>query len=638
MTRRILTTTSALAIAALLALAGQSAAAPKITEIELGQSGVAHYTMRDTVSGPTLGFSVPESAASDIIASLVVRDPSGAVVDIQTETPGSVDAALRGTPFEQGLPRDLASLLALLIGQEVSLTRPAGTVAGTMIGVRPPVPNKSSDAAIHARALVFDGTTLVEIELAPGVRVELSDENTDRLSDVLDDLRDDTDQRHFDLTLAGTDTRDVALSYVTEAPAWKNSYRLLLDEGRLQGWATFENLSGHDWQDVALTLSTGTPIAYRSHLIEPRIIARPDLKSVASPVVRPRPSNRNSGGGVMALSMAPPAPVMAEELDTASGTVSAFDAVNSNGILRYEMPGAIDLENGRTANLMYFDTPIEPELHALYRPLENPEAVFVAVGVQPDQGLAPGMISVQDGNGFVGDAPFAGTVAKERTLLPVAAAVGAKVVRVETLSARVDGATYSADRLNVEAVRFVETTYETPLPENLAVFTVEHPVSNAKLDSTNGEVERLTHAYRITVPVTEGLARVEITETEAYEKTIDVSVSGIGRFLSDIATGRVVAPEAMVASLSRAHALLVERAGIETELRTLADRYAEMQVEQERLRKNLETGVNVELRARYSQAMEKTESRILSLLDTQDALRARMAGLDQQIEAIFLAL
>lgn len=628
-------TATVLAMTTFLTAVGQAAAAPVVTEIELGQSGVAHYTMVETVNGPSLSFTVPESAASDIIASLVVRDPSGGVVDLQTETPGSVDAALQGTPFEAGLPRDLASMLDLLIGQPVSLMRVGGTVSGTMIGVRPGV-NGSPDSARHATALIFDGSALVEVVLAPGVNVEMSPQSTQRLAQVLGGLQGGADQRRFDLTLSGSDTRDVSLSYVTEAPAWKNSYRLLLDEGRLQGWATFENLSGHDWRDVDLTLSTGTPIAYRSHLITPQRIARPDL---TSPVSEGIPSNRrNSGGGGMFTTMSP-APVIAaeEHLDSvASGTATEFEARNAGGVLRYEMPMAISLETGRTANLMYFDAPIEPKLHALYRPAQHDKAVFVAVALHPDQGLAPGIISVQNAGGFVGDTPFPGIIADQRTLLPVAAAVGAEVVQDQTVAARLNGMTYSGDRLFIDSVRFVKTTYDTPVPATLALFTVEHPGTFGELESTNGAVVRKPDGYQVSVPVKDGHARVEITETEAFEREMTISASSIGRVLSELKSEQIEAPEAMVASLRSVHALLVQQAGNEEQLKELSTQYTALQEEQQRLRKNLEVGLNEALRARYVQSMENTETRILKTLEAQDALRIVQTALKDRIEAMLL--
>jgi hypothetical protein len=58
--------------------------------------------------------------------------------------------------------------------------------------------------------------------------------------------------------------RDVFVSYISEVPVWKSTYRIILREKagahpRLQGWAIVDNTIGEDWKDVHLTLVAGAP-------------------------------------------------------------------------------------------------------------------------------------------------------------------------------------------------------------------------------------------------------------------------------------------------------------------------------------------------------------------------------------------
>ena len=49
---------------------------------------------------------------------------------------------------------------------------------------------------------------------------------------------------------AGEGKRKVQVGYVIEAPIWKTSYRLVLDDKEkpyLQGWAMVENPTDEDW-------------------------------------------------------------------------------------------------------------------------------------------------------------------------------------------------------------------------------------------------------------------------------------------------------------------------------------------------------------------------------------------------------
>src|SRR6478735_7610291 len=55
------------------------------------------------------------------------------------------------------------------------------------------------------------------------------------------------------LQLPTKDKADVVLTYVTESPSWKPSYRVVVgNQGKvmLEGWAIVDNTSGEDWKGV----------------------------------------------------------------------------------------------------------------------------------------------------------------------------------------------------------------------------------------------------------------------------------------------------------------------------------------------------------------------------------------------------
>ena len=57
------------------------------------------------------------------------------------------------------------------------------------------------------------------------------------------------------IKLPGAHPHGLRLSYVTEAPAWKPSYRVVLRDDKsvdLVGWAIVDNTSGEDWKNVRL--------------------------------------------------------------------------------------------------------------------------------------------------------------------------------------------------------------------------------------------------------------------------------------------------------------------------------------------------------------------------------------------------
>ncbi len=87
---------------------------------------------------------------------------------------------------------------------------------------------------------------------------------------------------------AGGET--LRVSYSVPTPIWKATYRVVFDTGRagqvlLQGWAAIQNTSGHDWNNVGLTLATGAPLSFGVNLTRPTYASRPDLSGdMHSPV------------------------------------------------------------------------------------------------------------------------------------------------------------------------------------------------------------------------------------------------------------------------------------------------------------------------------------------------------------------
>ena len=70
------------------------------------------------------------------------------------------------------------------------------------------------------------------------------------------------------------------ISYVTESPAWKPSYRVVLaDKGpaRLQAWAVVDNVSGEDWKQVHVGVGSTSALSFRYDLHSVRLVERETL-------------------------------------------------------------------------------------------------------------------------------------------------------------------------------------------------------------------------------------------------------------------------------------------------------------------------------------------------------------------------
>ncbi|MFT3774978.1 MAG: DUF4139 domain-containing protein [Minicystis sp.] len=83
------------------------------------------------------------------------------------------------------------------------------------------------------------------------------------------------------ITLNGDVPHDLRLSYVTEAPSWKPSYRIMLGKDgkvNLEASAIVDNTSGEDWQNVMLGVGSSSALSFRFDLRSVRLVQRETLR------------------------------------------------------------------------------------------------------------------------------------------------------------------------------------------------------------------------------------------------------------------------------------------------------------------------------------------------------------------------
>jgi hypothetical protein len=102
------------------------------------------------------------------------------------------------------------------------------------------------------------------------------------------------------LALPSNAPADLVLTYVTEAPAWKPSYRVVVgkdDKVMLEGWAIVDNTSGEDWKDVLVGVGSSSALSFHFDLWSVRQVARATLHANESFAVAPPVGQSPYGGG-----------------------------------------------------------------------------------------------------------------------------------------------------------------------------------------------------------------------------------------------------------------------------------------------------------------------------------------------------
>ena len=119
---------------------------------------------------------------------------------------------------------------------------------------------------------------------------------------------DDGNNLVMKLQVPSKTTADVVLTYVTESPAWKPSYRVVVGDHRdvmLEGWAIVDNTSGEDWKDVFVGVGSSSALSFRYDLWSVRQVQRETLANeekfaVAPPTgVSPYSTSKPDGGEVV---------------------------------------------------------------------------------------------------------------------------------------------------------------------------------------------------------------------------------------------------------------------------------------------------------------------------------------------------
>ena len=79
------------------------------------------------------------------------------------------------------------------------------------------------------------------------------------------------------ISTAGSGERNLFVSYISEVPIWKSTYRLVLPpKGKplLQGWAVVDNTVGEDWNNVELSLVLSHDLWARRFNSDPDILGK----------------------------------------------------------------------------------------------------------------------------------------------------------------------------------------------------------------------------------------------------------------------------------------------------------------------------------------------------------------------------
>ncbi len=273
-----------------------------LTRVVLFNSGVGYFSRSGEVDGDArVDLTFPEADVNDLLKSMVLEDFSktGRVSAVSYDSREPIARTLSSFAINLNGNPTFAGIVSQMRGEriEVAISATAanqpGKLTGTIVGVE--------------RQRVPASTATVEVEVlnmwcAEGMRaVKLSDIQSLRFSNPIIESEfrralevlaqsHDNQKKAIQLHFAGEGKRKVQVGYVIEAPIWKTSYRLLMnekDKPYLQGWAVVENPTDEDWNGVKMALVSGRPISFKMDLYNPLYVDRPTVEPELFASLRP---------------------------------------------------------------------------------------------------------------------------------------------------------------------------------------------------------------------------------------------------------------------------------------------------------------------------------------------------------------
>lgn len=447
------------------AWADEKAAELPVKRVVMFSSGVAFFEHSGEVDGDAkvdLKFNVDD--INDLLKSMVLQDQGGG--RISTVSYGSKDPITRTLrTFSIDLTKNpsLADLLEQIRGEKIEIDAPE-KINGTILGVETRQKPAGDDKTIEVKylnLLTEDGLRSVSLENVG--RIKLSNPKIDaelRQALTVLAMSKSTDKKSVSLSFLGQGKRQVSVGYIQEAPVWKTSYRLVLEDEQkplLQGWAIVENTTEADWDNVSLALVSGRPISFVMDLYQPLYIDRPWVKPELYASLKPRVYDQDLAAadgefreagearkqmeqlarnrGFLAPA-APPAADYARAAAKADGAMfekqqlkSVQDSVQSvaqagdvGEMFRYNIATPVKVQRSGSAMLPIVNDSVEGEKVVIYNEATHPKHPLNGLRLKntTDLHLMQGPITVYDDGSYAGDAQIQDLPPKSERLISYA--------------------------------------------------------------------------------------------------------------------------------------------------------------------------------------------------------------------------
>ncbi len=666
-----------------------------VSRVALFSSGVGYFECATTVDGAaTAELRFRTEQINDILKSMVVQDLDGGRVGaIGYASQDPIAKTLRSFGVDLTDDPTLGELLHQLRGEPVEIAGPR-TITGTIVGVeKSPRYNKDEETIEVVELLtVLTETGLERLDMSTlrGIRLT-NDKVAAELHKALATLAGahNADKKSVSINFEGSGQRRVRVAYLLEAPIWKTSYRLVLNDDQepfLQGWATVENATEEDWNDVRLSLVSGRPISFRMDLYTPLYVPRPmeQLERYASlrppsfeggfaerrvaeqppvagaPIVRRGERGRAGGrtgtpsvGDIAALESVGYAGKAVGDAAAGNtwyytdlegaGVESVATALEAGELFAYHIDDPVSIPRQHSALLPIVNQEVEGEKVSIYNPRYHAKHPLNGLELKnaTELNLMQGPVTVFDSGIYAGDAKLPDLKPDEKRLVAYALDLSTEVLVKQQprpdqiVSLRIVKGTLWHKHKYVD-----ERTYQikNKIAKKRTVVLEQAYADSWTLIEPAEPYERTQDLlrFKVDVPGQETTAHKVVLE-RVTDQSVSLGNLGLDQIRFYLRS-RVIS-SAVAEALERVIALRTELDEIERLRKRVEKEHAEATKEQERIRKNLQTlDRNTDAYQRQLRLFDELETRIGKLSGSISEQRDAAERKRRELERYLLSL
>jgi hypothetical protein len=660
-----------------------------VKRVVLYKNGVGFFEHLGRVRGTQqVSIDFTSGQLNDVLKSLTTVDlGNGKVTGISfnTDDPANRRLGALSLPLEE--ETTVMAFLGAMRGARVEVQSGGATVVGRILSVESRTRDEGGKA-VESRelALITDAGELRTVEVTPRLSVRVLEGelrgDVRRYLDIVASTRQ-RDLRRMNIATAGSGDRQLYVSYISEVPVWKSTYRLVLpskagDKPLLQGWAIVDNTIGEDWTQVELSLVAGSPQSFIQQLSQPLYARRPVIplpsamqltpqtheatlatgaedtvaESVATERAYAKVPPGVVGGMVGGLPEAPPppapapAPMRAMAAEAMARVEAAAQGRELGDLFEYRLKEPVTIRKNQSALVPILNGRVEAERVSVWNAStgSRPRTAVWITNSTPFT-LDGGSISVLEDATFTGEGLLDAVKPGEKRILSYASDLALLVdVKSEaTTPERVTRVRVARGLLITQREYRDKRTYTVRNEDNKArTLVVEHPHRGGwRLLSATKPDETAPNVYRFKVAVApKSTASLTVDEMRAAETTYRVSSMDDDQ-LALLVRQQALTPEAELAL----RGVLAKKNEIAVVAGEIDARNAEVRQifeDQGRLRENLKAlGGRTEeksLVARYTRELDEQENR-LAVLKREIAERdVRRQKLQSELDALVQGL